>query len=867
MSLVPGSYVGVYEILAPLGAGGMGEVYRARDPKLRRQVAIKILPAAFAADPERIARFEREAYAVAALSHPNILAIHDFGTDQGITYAAMELLDGRSLRDVIGAGPLPRWKAIDCAAQIAKGLDAAHTRGIVHRDLKPENVFVSAAGHVKILDFGLAADRGSASAQTNASEAATIEGATHAGAVMGTPGYMSPEQVRGEGADHRSDIFSFGCVLYEMLSGKRAFQGASSIDTLHATLHSDPRDLSTLDTVPESLVRIVSRCLEKAPGSRFQSAGDLAFALSAARDAVSAPRFSPLRATAGAVAIVAVAGIALVWSLTREREGAPPAPAPAETVAAPAPRGIAVLPFENLGGADQAYFAAGITEEVTLQIAKISALRVMSRAAVARFKNPAAELSAMTRELAIGAVLTGSVRHADNRVRVGVQLLAAPSGETLWSEQYDGDMKNVLDVQSNVALRVARALQASLAPDERARIERMPTENAQAYELYLKARPLNLGVPEQNAEGVELLERAIALDPRFALAFASLARRYYFQGLRTGRDDLVRGVETARTAVTLDPQLSRAHYALAIGLGYIGQLDEARLAMQRAVELDANFWNAIEDFALLETNAGRLDQAMYWAKRAIPLAPNLAHSYYHLALPLILLDDDRAERWLRAAAARFPISDPTGGQRLALLLAVIEFRRGQTPAAIERLRAAVAANPGNAEGELVLTELLLLTGSPGAAERVDRALQQGPDARSWVTPYTPRTMAAFLFAGSGETNRAQPLIAAALAANRDALAAGDRSFGPHYENAALFAMRGDRSAALDALERAERAGWKDAMILQRDPLLASLTPEPRFKELVARIESTVKDMRARADLRDVDRLISETLGGAGSSAR
>ena len=433
MSLVPGSFVGEYEILAPLGAGGMGEVYRARDPKLRRQVAIKVLPAALAADADRIARFEREAHAVAALSHPNILAIYDFGTDRGITYAVMELLDGHSLRDAIGTSPMPGWKALDYATQIARGLEAAHARGIVHRDLKPENVFVSTAGHVKILDFGLAANRAPTHAETSDAETATVEGATAAGAIMGTAGYMSPEQVRGELVDHRSDIFSFGCVVYEMLSSTRAFQGKTSIDTLHAILHSEPRDLSTLADVPHTLVRIVGRSLEKAPAARFQTASDLVFALSAVGTTPEeSPRARP-RYVAAIIALVLLSAVA-AWLLRRPSSTNSAATPPA--AAALAPRGIAVLPFENLGATDQAYFAAGLTEEVTLQIAKISALRVMSRAAVARFKDGAAELPAMTRELGIGAVLTGSVRHADNRVRVGVQLLAAPSGETMWSEQY-----------------------------------------------------------------------------------------------------------------------------------------------------------------------------------------------------------------------------------------------------------------------------------------------------------------------------------------------------------------------------------------------------------------------------------------------
>ena len=342
MSLVPGSFVGGYEILAPLGAGGMGEVYRARDPKLRRQVAIKVLPAAFAADADRVARFEREAHAVAALSHPNILAIHDFRTDRGITYAVMELLEGHSLRDAIGAGPVPRWKAIDYATQIAKGLEAAHARGIVHRDLKPENVFVSTAGHIKILDFGLAANRAPARAETADGETATAEGATAAGAVMGTAGYMSPEQVRGEVVDHRSDIFSFGCLVYEMLSGKRAFQGTSSIDTLHAILHSEPRDLSTLAAVPDALVRIVGRCLEKAPEARFQTASDLVFALGAvAATPTGSPRALP-RYVPAVIAVVLLSAVT-AWMLTRpsSTDSAVSAPA-AAALAARGHRRVAV---------------------------------------------------------------------------------------------------------------------------------------------------------------------------------------------------------------------------------------------------------------------------------------------------------------------------------------------------------------------------------------------------------------------------------------------------------------------------------------------------------------------------------------------
>jgi len=254
----------------------MGEVYRAHDSNLRRDVALKVLPAALTADADRVARFEREARAVAALSHPNILAIHDFGSDNGVHYAVTELLEGQTLRDLLRGGPVPVAKGVAITTQIARGLEAAHARGIVHRDLKPENVFVLGDGQIKILDFGLAkasfAEAGTATTQLS-------PGATEAGMVLGTAGYMSPEQVRRDPVDHRSDFFSLGCVFYEMLAGRRAFQGNSSIDTLHATLHVDPPDVATLVSVPEPLARIVSRCLEKQPGNRFQSAADLRFAL------------------------------------------------------------------------------------------------------------------------------------------------------------------------------------------------------------------------------------------------------------------------------------------------------------------------------------------------------------------------------------------------------------------------------------------------------------------------------------------------------------------------------------------------------------------------------------------------------------
>jgi Tol biopolymer transport system component len=277
MSLAPGTRLGPYEIVAPIGVGGMGEVYSARDTKLDRTVALKVIPADVSGDLERLSRFEREAKAVAALSHPNILAIHDFGRENGTAYSVMELLEGETLRDRLSEGALAERKAVDIAAQMARGLGAAHDKGIVHRDLKPENVFITHDGQVKVLDFGLAKVIAPA---TSAGATKTLQASTDPGKVMGTVGYMSPEQVQGEPADHRTDVFSFGLILYEMLTGKRAFQRDSAVETMSAILREEPPDLrESAATVPPALERVVHRCLEKKPGERFQSARDLAFAL------------------------------------------------------------------------------------------------------------------------------------------------------------------------------------------------------------------------------------------------------------------------------------------------------------------------------------------------------------------------------------------------------------------------------------------------------------------------------------------------------------------------------------------------------------------------------------------------------------
>jgi serine/threonine protein kinase len=386
LAFSPGIRLGRYEIVAPLGAGAMGEVYKARDPRLARDVAIKVLPPSFAADASRVQRFEQEARAVAALSHPNILAIFDIGSGE-TPYLVTELLDGETLRALVDRGPLATKRTTDIALQFVAGLTAAHSRGIIHRDLKPDNIFLTRDGVVKILDFGLA--------KTAMLPSEVTLAGTSVGQILGTVGYMAPEQVRGEAADPRSDLFAVGTILYEMVSGERAFCGNSPADTISAVLREQPPDLVLRTGTLPAVARIVRRCLEKDANERFQSARELRFAIEALSDGQLAAR----------------------ESLTKTVE-----------------KSIAVLPFANMSAdPDNQYFSDGLAEELINALAQIDGLRVAARTSSFSFKGKSLEIGEIAQKLNVRHVLEGSVRKSGRRVRITAQLVDASNGYQVWS--------------------------------------------------------------------------------------------------------------------------------------------------------------------------------------------------------------------------------------------------------------------------------------------------------------------------------------------------------------------------------------------------------------------------------------------------
>ncbi len=678
MTIAAGRRLGPYEIVAPLGAGSMGEVYRARDPRLGREVAIKVLPAAFAEDPDRLRRFEQEARAASALNHPNILTIYDLGTHEAGPYVVSELLEGETLRERLAAGPLPPSRSVALASELAHGLAAAHDKGIVHRDIKPENLFVTRDGRLKILDFGLARRD---AAPPPSSLAPTLEG-TEPGTLLGTVAYMSPEQVRGKSADGRSDLFSAGVVLYEMLAGRRPFSGDSHAETMTAILRDEP---APLRGVAPALDRLLRRCLEKETDHRFQHARDLAFALE---------------------------------SLSSET----PQAAMSEAPAADHPRSVAVLLFEDLArDPANAHVGLGLADATITELASLKSLLVRPTASVLRFRERPAEPEAAGRELGVDVVVYGSFQRAGSRLRVTVQLVRTADGRSLWGTKIDTSLEDVFQMQDEVSRQIAEALEVELAPPARQGHPGAGRGSARAHELYLRGRfrlSTDTTLSSVNA-AIESFEQALAIDPDFALAQLGLAdaftrmdfsidpegdwferaeamcRRalalapdlpegHYLRGRllwnpRSGWDG-PGAIAEFSAAIAGRPSLNEAHHALAQVLNHLGLMEEAVAAFDRALAIDPEDEYARLHRALSRYLQGRFDEALTATERHLAQNPTPWGLYQAAMCQLHLERPDDAAATAERLARQF-----TGNVLLFSLRGLLAAREGKTAKAREQI--------------------------------------------------------------------------------------------------------------------------------------------------------------------------------------
>ena len=842
MTLPAGARLGPYEIVAPIGSGGMGEVYRARDTRLGRIVAVKVLRGDIAADADRIGRFEREARSASGLNHPNIVTIHDVGVEIATSYIAMEWVDGSSLRDLVASGkPQSPASVATIGAQIAEGLALAHAAGIVHRDLKPDNVMLTADGLVKILDFGLA--KLAPVVSDDGASLATRSADTQAGVLLGTIGYMSPEQAVGGPVDFRSDQFALGVILYELATGMRAFKRDSTPQTLTAIIEDDLEPVQNRNPrVPQQLARIITRALAKKPADRYESTRDLARDLKdLVHDSSSSPTIvAPTRRRLPAAMIsVAVALVVLVAGIAWWANGRRTA-APADEMR----KVVAVLPFRDLtGDPERAYFAAGVTDEIRGQLVKVPTLHILSRGAVQRYGD--ADVQRLRSELGAGTALEGSVRLDGQRARVTVELVDTGTQQTIWSEQYERTLDDVLTVQSEVALQIASALDATLTAEERTRVARPPTANPKAYEIYLRAQALSSGERQQNLRAMEMLREAVKLDPTFSVAQARLAYRLVLHSYSDDPKYADLGIEAALRAIEMDPELPVGHFALASGYGHKGLATKSREQFLKALALDSGEMGAMVNLAVLESEVlGRHDEAIIWARRRLQLKPVEQGVFYHLSWPLLFLRDDATtDRWLGEGLRRFPRA-----ARLQYLKAALQYLKGDEAAALAEARKIVDEQPAFEEGLMVQAELAFLTRAPDAEQLIDRMQRRVPGllAGPLLKQESHRTSFAWLLMARGERARAAKLLSEALEHARTVLAEGNENQRVPFEIAAIHATRGDNAAALEWLEKARAAGYCDYATLARHPIFERVRREPRFQSVLATMEKRVASMRERS---------------------
>ena len=786
-----GQTISHYRIVEQLGAGGMGVVFKAQDSRLERAVALKFLPEQLAQQPQALERFRREARAASALNHPGICTIYDIGEQDGRAFIAMEFIDGETLRSHIHGKALPAEELLELGIQIAEALDAAHAEGIIHRDIKPANIFVTKRGRAKVLDFGLAklVPKGVAIADAD-SGGDTSTSTSIAGIISGTPSYMSPEQVRGDALDARTDIFSLGLVLYEMATGRQAFGSGTGGAIIEAVLTRPPVSVRSINPeIPPALEAIIQKALHKDREQRYQHAADLLADLrrlkrnfDSGRTDQAGDSASRLASTAGPISSASQR----ISRATAQHSGSFRAPRVAKTI-----RSLAVLPFENVSrDPENDYLSDGITRSLINNLATVPKLRVMAQSTVFRYKGREIDPQAVGRELNVRAMLTGRVMQSGGSLRIGTELVDVATGSQIWGAQFDRKPGDIFVIQDEISSEISGKLRLELTRAEKKRLVKRHTEDAEAYRLYLQGHHhWNRWTEEGFYKAIGYFQQAIQKDPSYALAYAGVADSYVLLGWNSylpPKDAFPKGKAAAMAALEIAPDLGEAHTDLATVLWlHDWQWPEAQREFQRSLELNPCYPTANHYYAECLMTMGRNAEALTRMKKSLELDP----------LSLII---NVAIGWAHYHARQYD-------EAVAQLLRTVEL------------------DPNYPMTYWILGLIYRKTG------RYDLAISAGEKGVN-LSGGSPLMRAALAqtFATAGAVDKAIQIV--------DELngLAKQRYVAPHFF-AGIYIGLGELDRAIDYLEKscAEHCHW--LIYLHIDPSVDDLRSDPRFQDLLRRV--------------------------------